>query len=208
MIPTAWGPVPPSDANKVSDEELVARFQAGDTSAFDELFRRHEQPVCKYLIRLVGNDYAYDLVQIIFITAFEKLPGMPEVSSFKAWIYRVAANSARDYWRRAKLFRWLLWTECRELSADGHIFIAGPEQQVEATELINKAWNWVSPKYRPCLYLDIFEDMNQQEIADLLGMSKRTVRRYISLGKEQLDKAYDDYFANEEGSPAKRRVAE
>jgi len=200
MIPTAWEPAASSDADGASDEELVERFQAGDISAFNQLVLRYEQLLRKYLIGLVGDDYADDLVQDTFITAYQKLPSMPAVSRFKAWLYRVATNLANDHWRRTKLFRWLPWIEHKELSADGHIFVAGPEQQVEAAELISKSMNRVSSTYRPCLYLDIFEDMKQQEIADLLGMSKRTVRRYIFLGKKQLDKAYDDYFASEEGN--------
>lgn len=208
MIPTAWEPAASSGADGVSDEELVARFQAGDVSAFNQLFQRYEQLLCKYLVGLVGDDCAFDLAQETFIAAYRKLPGMQQVLSFRAWLYQVATNSARDHWRHRKLIRWLPWIEHKELSADGHIFVAGPEQQVEEAELISKVMNRVSPVYRPCLYLDIFEDMRQQEIADLLGMSKRTVRRYIFLGKEQLRKAYNDYFTSEEDSTAKRRTAQ
>jgi RNA polymerase sigma factor (sigma-70 family) len=199
MIPTAWEPATSSDADRESDEELVGCFQAGDDSAFDELVKRHHQPLWKYLAGLVGDDYALDLTQDIFIVAYQKLPGMQEVLSFKAWIYRVATNSAKDHWRRGKLIRWLPWVEHKEFSSDGHNFVAGPERRAEEKELISKVMNGVSPKYRPCLYLDIFEDMKQQEIADLLGISKRTVRRYIFLGKEQLREAYE-YFTSKDGN--------
>ncbi len=208
MIFPAWEPAASSRDDGVSDEDLVARFQAGDVSAFNQLFQRYEQPLCKYLVGLVGDDYAYDLAQDTFIATYRKLPGIQEVLSFRAWLYQVATNLARDHWRHTKLIRWLPWIEHKELSADRHIFAAGPEQQVEEAELISKVMNQVSSTYRPCLYLDIFEDMRQQEIADLLGMSKRTVRRYIFLGKEQLRKAYNDYFTGEEDSSAKRRTSQ
>ncbi len=69
---------------------------------------------------------------------------------------------------------------------------------MEEAEFISKIMAQVSAKYRPCLYLDIFEDMKQQEIADLLSISERTVRRYIFLGKEQLRKAYERFTNQQE----------
>ncbi len=208
MMPTAWEPAASSGDDGVSDEELVLRFRAGNVSAFDQLFQRYEQPLCKYLVGLVGENCAYDLAQDIFIVAYRKLPSMQKVLNFRAWLYQVVTNLARDYWRHIRLIQWLPWVEHKELSADGHIFAAGPELQVEEAEFISKVMSWASPKYRPCLYLDIFEDMRQHEIADLLGMAERTVRRYIFLGKEELRKAYNDYFTSGEDSIAKRRTVQ
>jgi len=185
----------------MSDEELVALFQAGNTAAFDELFQRYEPPLHRYLVGLTGGDgRACDFTQETFIKAYHKLPPIQELvcsiaeKPFKAWLYRVAINLVKNDRRRRQLIDWLPWAEHEEHDADSAtegLYVAGPEQQVEGADFIRRLLAEVSLKYRPCLYLDIFEDMKQHEIADLLNISERSVRRYIKLGKDELCRAYD-----------------
>jgi RNA polymerase sigma-70 factor (ECF subfamily) len=189
--------------DKASDEELVERFQAGDHAAFSDLFRRYNQELCTYLARvMVDEELGRDLAQDTFLIALCKLPSMHEVACFKQWLYRVALNLARDRWRRARLIRWI---PLRGISVEEDPVVEGPERDIEESESIAILLKHVSIKYRPCLYLNIIEDMRQDEIASFLDMSERSVRRYIHRGKEELSKAYA-HLAEERKTHAKRGV--
>ncbi len=182
--------LPSTDAE---DKELVERVKKGDERAFETLFLRYSSKLTQYLTFIVGdNDIGCDLAQEAFITAWNKLPNLENNADFKTWLYRIGVNKTRDHFRHVKLIRWIIWptTNEEEDLLPGLSTEQGFEQRVEEAEIIKMAWNNVSPKYRSCLYLDIFEDMTQHGIAILLDMSERSVRRYIQLGKEQLRASY------------------
>ena len=195
----------PPASGGVSDGELVARVQAGDTSAFEELFQRHNNRLCIYLARLMNNDeLGRDIAQDAFMKAFQALLSLQETVYFKSWLYRIALNLAKDHWRHSQLIQWVPWEEHDEFCTIESMSIEGPEKQVEETELVRMALAQVSREYQPCLLLDIVEEMKQQEIATLLCMSERSVRRYISRGKEELSEAYSRLI-NEQDTAMKRR---
>jgi len=68
--------------------------------------------------------------------------------------------------------------------------VAGPEEQVEETELLRLALARVSPTYRPCLILYVVEELPQRKIADLLKIKESCVSKYVSRGKEELRQIY------------------
>jgi RNA polymerase sigma-70 factor (ECF subfamily) len=77
------------------DHELVARFAAGDESAFDALVRRYQKPIYWLARRYVSNDAdAKDVAQRALVQAFLRVRGLRDQLSFRAWLYRVAVNLA------------------------------------------------------------------------------------------------------------------
>src|SRR5215831_5093944 len=84
-----------------SDEQLLARFGAGEQGALDELFRRYRQPAYRVAYRLLGNEPdALDAVQEGFVKALTHLSGFQGRSSFKTWLLRVVSNAALDLGRQ------------------------------------------------------------------------------------------------------------
>jgi RNA polymerase sigma-70 factor, ECF subfamily len=205
MTPPNRDPTDDLPVDGISDKELVVRVQAGDISAFGELFQRHNHRLCTYLARLMDDDdLGRDIAQDAFMKAFRALPHLKGTVYFKSWLYRIAINLAKDHWRHIQLIRWVPWEGHKESSAIESMCIEGPEKQVEETELVRMALAQVSSEYRPCLLLDIIEEMKQHEIAVFLGISERSVRRYISRGKEELSKAYNR-LVNEQQVPGVQR---
>lgn len=196
---------------KVSDEALVESVKAGDIDSFGELYLRYSAQLCTYMARLVGNDdLGRDLTQEAFSRAFQSLPSLKALDGkiyFKSWLYRIAIHLAKDHWRREKLIRFLPWKELNEATRDEAMYVESPEQQVTEADMVQVALGRVSPKCRPCLLLDIVEGMTQREIATLLGIGERSVRRYIYQGKEELKEAYQRLL-DEVDSTTKRRSVE
>lgn len=85
------------------DSALVARARLGDSSAFDELYRRYRDQVYTLCLNMCGNrDEAQDLLQETFVHACRGLSKFGGRSRFTTWLYRIAVNAVRDSARRRK----------------------------------------------------------------------------------------------------------
>lgn len=80
------------------DAELVKRVQAGDTAAFDILVQKYQHKVINLVGRFV-SDHAecQDIAQDSFIKAFRAIQNFRGDSQFYTWLYRIAANTAKNY---------------------------------------------------------------------------------------------------------------
>src|SRR6266566_3820318 len=82
-----------ASANQDVDTELVNRYLAGDTAAFDEIMIRYERQSYRVCYRFLDNrEDAMDLAQEVFVKAFEHLASFRRESSLKTWLYRIAMN--------------------------------------------------------------------------------------------------------------------
>ena len=79
------------------DDNLVASYLAGDVAAFDKLFERHQRGLFSYLYSMVGSrEDVEDLFQEAFLRAIAALPRYRARGKFRAWLYKIARNLARD----------------------------------------------------------------------------------------------------------------
>src|SRR5512145_752358 len=80
-----------------TDAELVARSRAGDSAAFEELYRQHSGRLYNLAYRMSGGPAdADDLLQEIFLQAYRKLGTYKGDSSLGTWLYRLAVNLCLD----------------------------------------------------------------------------------------------------------------
>jgi len=170
--------------------ELAERARYGDREAFAALFEAYNGRICTYLARLVGDDeMCRDLAQDAFLAAWRALPRVTGELRFGPWLYRIATNAARSHLRRAALIRWLPWTE-ETTSAVGQVGIAGPDAHAGEAEAVKLALAQLAPQCRICLLLQIEGGFSQREIAELLGISEKSVSAYVSRGREQFRRAH------------------
>src|SRR5674476_893852 len=91
-----------------SEDDCLRRAQAGDRKAFSELVRRHQRPVHRYLLRMLGShDDAMELTQEAFIKAWQALPQWRPEAQFRTWLFRIANNTALDALRHRKLIEFV-----------------------------------------------------------------------------------------------------
>lgn len=84
--------------NAQVDQQLVERVQAGDKKAFDLLVQKYQHKLVKMISRYVSDpSEAQDVAQETFIKAYRALPKFRGESSFYTWIYRIGANTAKNY---------------------------------------------------------------------------------------------------------------
>lgn len=84
-----------------SDQEIARRTLAGQREAFETLVRRYERPIYIHLLRMLGRpEDAEDLTQETFLKALRGLAGYDPGQPFRAWLYRIATNTAISALRR------------------------------------------------------------------------------------------------------------
>lgn len=85
------------------DAALVARFQSGDKSAFDELDRRYRAQLTRFLEKRSTFDLAEELAQEALARAYVALDALEVGTFFAGWLYRIAFRLLTDFKRRQKL---------------------------------------------------------------------------------------------------------
>jgi len=76
-----------------SDAELLSAHVAGDSDAFAEVFRRHQQRLWAVALRTSGNpDDAADALQDALISAFRRAESFRGESSVSTWLHRIVVN--------------------------------------------------------------------------------------------------------------------
>jgi RNA polymerase sigma-70 factor, ECF subfamily len=181
---------PSFESGSLPDEyNLVLRARDGDQLAFEVLYERYNDRICRYLTRMTGNDgVGCELTQEVFLKAWEALLSLRDPSRFASWLYRIATNRAYNYQQHIKLVHTIPWEEYATGAETPST--AGPEQQVEETELLKMALARVSATYRPCLILYVIEELSQRQIAELLQIKETSIGKYVSRGKEELRQIY------------------
>jgi len=84
-----------------TDEQLIADHRTGDPGALEVLVRRYRHDLVPFLIRLLGRrDAAEDVFQETFLQVHVSADSFDTSRRFKPWLFTIAANKARDYYRK------------------------------------------------------------------------------------------------------------
>jgi RNA polymerase sigma-70 factor (ECF subfamily) len=172
------------------ERSWVEAARAGDTRAFEHLYRRHAGRIHALVWRLAGNDAALaeDLVQDAFIRAWDKLHLFEGKSAFGTWLHRLAANVALSD-RRIRVRR-----VARELPMDDAVertAVGERDLQVALRTDLEQAIATLPERARTVLVLFDIEGYRHEEISDLTGMavgsSKAQLHRARKLVRAALD---------------------
>src|SRR6185503_2460151 len=168
------------------EELFVARLQANEDAAYDELVRVYHASIFHVAYRMLGdsNDAA-DAVQEIFLKVFRNVQGFRGDSSLKTWIYRIAfseiLNRLRWWKRRFRSSTVSLVDGPEGRSPVFYLTAPGPSplQALETKEregAIQQALTKLSGEHRSIVILRDIEGFSYSEIADILGISSGTVK--------------------------------
>src|SRR4051812_28468921 len=84
-------------------DDLVRRAQAGDVAAFEAMYRTHAGAILTLCRRMVRDDAdARELLQDVFVHAWERLTSFRSQSAFGTWLHRLAVNVVLERLRAAR----------------------------------------------------------------------------------------------------------
>ncbi len=152
---------------------LVREAARGDRAAFGELYTRYARMVHGILLSRVPPADAEDLVQDVFLAAFDKMSGLREPAAFPGWLASMARNRAAEFHRSA--------SRCREMPSREPV----ARDDHDAAFVMN-AIRSLPDAYRETLILRLVEGMTGPEIARQTGLTADSVRVNLSRGMKML----------------------
>jgi RNA polymerase sigma-70 factor (ECF subfamily) len=173
-----------------SDEELMARLQEGDTSAFDPLVPRYSRLIYRIAFRILhDHGEADEIVQDVFFYLFERANLFdPAKGTAKAWIMQITHHRALD--KRAYLSRRAFYKSTDVTHLDEVMsWESNLDQVLGASHDLNRlqaAFNELSSKQQRTLDLYYFEELDLREIAEKLNESLGNVRHHLYRGLHRL----------------------
>jgi RNA polymerase sigma-70 factor (ECF subfamily) len=91
-----------SQPTTISDEELARQAQQGRAEAFEELVRRYQVPLVRFLHRFASVEEAEDLTQDTFVRAYENLHRFRDTWKFATWLFTIARRISLNRNRRRR----------------------------------------------------------------------------------------------------------
>jgi RNA polymerase sigma-70 factor (ECF subfamily) len=196
----------PIQREHVADPDLdsVARVQAGDLNAFEDLIHRHSRRVYRTLVGVLGNpEEARDAMQETFLKAFQHLGEFQRRSKFSTWLVSIATNTGLQLLRERRpqqgfeneRFEPDAGFRPKEIRAWGD----DPEQlysKAEMRALVEQSVMKLPATYRLVLLLRDIEQLPIQEAASALGLSVAAFKTRLLRGRLLLRDALAPHFAS------------
>lgn len=138
--------------------------------SFEQIYQDQIEPVFRFVLRLVGNrEVAEDITSETFLTLYRHRDRVAE-ERLPAWLFTIAKNRARDYWRRTLTERRLAeqWAETEMTTVAEPGFVAN---LIESKAL--------KPVHRLCLFLRYVHGMSRAEIAAYTALSEVQIKGHL-----------------------------
>jgi RNA polymerase sigma-70 factor, ECF subfamily len=184
------------DRGPVPDAELVRLFTEGDQSAYAEIVRRYQDRVYSLCLRWMGDrEIAVEVAQDVFLALFRSLGQFRGEAQFSTWIFRVVVNHCKN----RRLYR-------RRRHEDQHEPLEGDDRDdrparefahqgpgtdalvhaQEAGALLEMGLAKMTEEDRTIILLRDQQDLSYEEISDLLGLPRGTVKSKLHRARLEL----------------------
>lgn len=178
---------------RIEDQCLVSRFQAGETEAFSILASKYQGKLMRVVSRLIQDRAdAEDVVQEALIRAYRALPAFRGDSAFYTWLFTIGMNLAKNF-RKRTAKRACLSVRCQghpdddvheqPVAVDMHTPMAELEQK-QLLQALNEILDTLPAHLSSPLILCHIEGMSYEEISHVMSCPLGTVRSRIFRARE------------------------
>jgi len=198
-----------------AEADLLARCRRGEAGAWDELFDRHYTAAGRFVFQL-GHDFTREdveeICQEVFLAVIRNLDSFHGGSQFQTWLFRIAANKARDYRERRNAAKRgggqtpvSLQAEDPEsgLTLDPPGSTPAPDallMNAEQAALVHQALDQLGEPCREIIELRYFGDLSYDEISHSLDLNPKTVSSRLSKCLDRLETIMRKLFAGEKSA--------
>lgn len=175
-----------------TNQSLYEQISAGDIPAFEKLFEDHYLGLCLYAKKIVADvDQARDIVQDVFVTLYDTRHTITIKSSVKSYLYKAVRNASLNHLKQSDTrnahHEYLRYRLPEEDDQDQMI-------RIELEEKILEAIQGLPAKCRRIFEMNRFEGKKNKEIAEILGLSIRTVETQVSNALKILREHLGDFL--------------
>jgi len=196
----------------VSEAELLARCRRGEADAWDELFDAHYAAAGRFIFQLSSDfslEDAEEICQEVFLSVIKNLDSFNGESQFQTWLFRIAANKARDFREKRIAAKRgggqaaiSLQAENSEtgLTLDPPSPAPGPAEflmNAEQFGLVHESLEQLGEPCREIVELRYFGDLSYEELSATLQLNVKTVSSRLSKCLDRLEAIARKIFARE-----------
>lgn len=189
-----------------SDQSLIERVLERDAHAFEVLFNRYGEMVCRHVTRIVRDRAAADdLVQEVFLRVWNRADQWNGQGPFRAWLFRIATHQALNHLRAVQRRREQPLESPRpsaENEDEGFVpawlidaSALGPDallEQAEQRGLLRRFIDELPEEKREILRMIHDAEMDIREIAERLGIPEGTVKSRLHHARKQIAREWKD----------------
>jgi RNA polymerase sigma-70 factor (ECF subfamily) len=179
-------------SERLEDSALMLRYRDGDVAAFETLYRRHSDPVFRYLLRLAyDRQVAEDVFQEAWGKVIRARDRYRPTAKFSTYLFRVAHNCFIDHVRRNKRHAGGEQLDAERMPAEGE----APEQAAErllARERLDAALRKLPYEQRDAFLLREEAGLSVDEIAAVTGTNRETAKSRLRYAVGKLRVAVAD----------------
>jgi RNA polymerase sigma-70 factor (ECF subfamily) len=184
-------------------ETTIRRYiaQGQRTCALRVLMQHAQDAIVSYCrCHLLDEDWAQEVAQEIFLTAFAQMPGFRGHSSLKTWLYGIAWHKCVEVRRTRQRRTTLVRIHQETIRARAHCDPPSSLEDVTSRECCRRrVWDALQQLHgyeRDLLVLRYLEDLTYEEIARILNVSRRTVERHLPRAEATFRHAYERCYTH------------
>ena len=173
--------------------KLVEYARNGDSDAFAELYAATYQKQYIFSYSYMKDEFlAQDALQETYILAFSKLDTLKDPKLFISWLNQINFRVCFNMFNKEKQYN-MMHASLDEIDPEGvGNNIGSPESEVikidEQEYIINQIMQLPFTESQT-IFLHYYKNMTLDDIADLLEMSRSSVKRHLKNGKKMLEQA-------------------
>lgn len=163
--------------------QIIDRARSGDVDAFETIYRAHTAAIHALCLRMSGDRaVASDLVQDVFVRAWERLPSFRGQSALATWLHRLAVNVVLERWRSEKRDALRMIDDPDGTSVEAPAMQADRDSAIEIEDAIAR----LSAGARAVFVLHEIEGYSHEEIAAMTGIAAGTSRTQLFRARRAL----------------------
>jgi RNA polymerase sigma-70 factor (ECF subfamily) len=167
-----------------TDEALMSRYAAGDATAFDQLYERHELPLWRYILRHSGNRAnAEELMQEVWFAVAREAARFRVDAKFTSWLYTMARNRIIDRHRTSHAG---VDDEVDSMTDERSPSPLQAAEQAELGQSILAALDRLPREQREAFVLQADSGLSVEEIATVTGTTFETAKSRLRYARERL----------------------
>ncbi len=159
--------VTPGTVNGVHIDQLIAKLQEGDATAFEPIYRKYQGQLYRYLyIKLPTARDAEDVLELVFTNAWQYINSYDRNKPFVRWLFGIAHNEMADFYRQRDKY----W-EYTDVEAIQNLTARSPSPEAEAISrvLSRQAYQALSDEQRQVVELRL-AGVKTQEIQQIMNL--------------------------------------
>ncbi len=181
----------------VDDREQVTAARQGNDAAFAALVRRHSPGLHRTVARILCDEAeAWDVVQMAFVKAWQRLDRYDPRWSFTTWLYRIGTNLAIDFIRSRDSRQ-----RAHQAGGEHQLRLVEPRERVsdlsghrEVDSILSQLVELLTPQQRASFVMREIEGMETAEVATALSCSPTTVRNHVFQARKVLRRELQQRF--------------